>query len=446
MFPDEDNSKLVSGNENLGSAGDGELRKDDEVEEVVDESEFIPPFAGYPPPPNLPFPPPPGMPFPPPPPGWRPFPPPGRIPPYGVPQGQFAIPSENESDEENLNGDGRRDYIAVPPVDRFSRGKAPNIKRIDSSKISKDKTLDKIQFEGERKAAANIGKENVASTFGLFFKILYTVLILGLLIAVCVGIICYYYADMTKSELSAKEEFDEKNLSEMSSARLWKLPKTEANETIRRYYDACGNLDDISNTRDFLMKGSIHIGKDSKTFYCIKKPGYATFLKFGNDKETKSYFINELNGNVEELFDGTISGRKSKLSGVDALVSRAYMEFDSRLFSKAFVSFEQISPDLPYNLAYEGNVEYKGDKCDVLVATESNGVVVKYYFDSKTALLSALEMSLGGRKVEIVYGDYNMGGEMYKLPESAVISLDGKEHARINFDFVVRNKGAMFPR
>ena len=59
MFPDEDNSKLVSGNENLGSAGDGELRKDDEVEEVVDESEFIPPFAGYPPPPNLPFPPPP---------------------------------------------------------------------------------------------------------------------------------------------------------------------------------------------------------------------------------------------------------------------------------------------------------------------------------------------------------------------------------------------------
>ena len=408
----------------------------EDEEEVAD---FLPPplpphFMGFPPPPVDPY-------F-----TRHPVYPPftqnaqiNRVPPVFFPLPPTIVTEyeEEEGDVEYIEEE-KIVYETLPPIRRESEPK----KGIDSRKLAKNEMLDRLQLEGKETAIRNANRETLTSAFGLFFKILYTVSILTILVTLCIIFISYYFNNL--SEGRSKENISTQSTSD-KNANVWALGESRAGRIVRPFYEACGLMSEIAETKDMLIKGSIsRENMAQESFYSIKKKGDSIFFKYGSGIEEKAYYLDVLTGKVWHLLKGNISGERVELKPKEAALIKALTEFDEQLFVRAFV---QRNRNVALSqLSYGGIANFEGVECSVIEVPETNGIKINYYFDVRTDLLKAMTLICESDNIEIIYDNYNLGDSVYKLPEKSIIYVNGKRYASISFDFVVRNRGALFPQ
>ena len=93
----------------------------------------------------------------------------------------------------------------------------------------------------------------------------------------------------------------------------------------------------------------------------------------------------------------------------------------------------------------QGEVEIDGKYYQSLSLTESDGATIQYFFDNKTNRLFKTTYKYGKNVVDVLYSDYkNIDDEQFR-PFKCKILLNSKLYAEINFDFIVKRDGLIFP-
>lgn len=404
--------------------------------EYVDEfgRPVSPPHSGMP----APFGPPPPMPFGPPPPpfGMPPFPPP--------PMQWIEEEIEEEVDETAGSGEtprlGESSPSSAQPQTAFAPPPPPA--RVSHEKRGKEFVANKnvkahsMMEEGRKRARANAR----SSIVDVYLRILKGILIMSGLTAVAVGLAIFAFSILNDGAEETGGAADGAGDSLLIGYRLGNTP---AENLVRQYYEAVGD-NDVGAWSDIMLKGFIHVNGKTEEFYCIKKSNGRTFAKIGITDNERSYIVGPFGEGVVRLLDGRVSGRKELLSERDALAMRAIVSIDDPLFSRAFEQARDVDTTLS-KIVDEGEVDFNGKTCNALAMVEQDGTRVAMYLDAETHLLDGATYLHGENKITVAYSKYrDQNGLM--IPTEWTVSDDGREYAKVEITYAVKDKGFFFPQ
>lgn len=433
-------------------------------ESEVIEIEYILP----PPPPQMPFPPrmgriPPRA-FPPPaipPMATRPFgtPPMGRPPfppPFGLqaksskraknPDANFANVASNKKSSgkkssDSIAADKKIYYDAeeyLDPINEDAPSQFPPKGRKSIADMRSKRAEEMLEI-GKRKAISN-KKTSFLNALGLFARIVFSVVFLGILIGGCFLLIRYYYEKISERGRITEEMLEKSEEQASSGYWQWAVPDNEAGIFLKKFYESLGDINTISNLNDMLLKGEIERNGVKEEFYCLQKNG-RSFVKIGLGAKERAYLVGLPGEGVYLLNEGRTTGEKHKLEENEALLIRALVIFDEPLFMRVFSDNNETKRPL---ITYNGKLMFEGAESPVLSVREQD-LQTKYYLDSKTGLIRACILSSPKLEISVSYSKYTSVDNV-QTPEIRTISINGKTVASVTMDFMVRNRGMMFPR
>ena len=224
----------------------------------------------------------------------------------------------------------------------------------------------------------------------------------------------------------------------------WRISEGRVRTCIEAFYMSIGVPKNYISANDILLKGNIKLNTTSDSIYCIKKRvDNKTFVKIGAGNTSKTYLVGTTNEGVFRLVQGGMSGEHRELDGESAWIIRSLIDFDDLIFVRAFSRDYHGNPD--NSITYCGEYEIDGKYYQSLSLTELNGVNIKYFFDNKTNRLFKATYTYGKNIIDVLYSDYkNIDDEEFR-PFKYKILLNSKLYAEINFDFIVKRDGLIFP-
>ena len=273
----------------------------------------------------------------------------------------------------------------------------------------------------------------------VIFKWLISIAIVGALSAGCAYVVLSFF--QTKSTNSTGVEVRDAPVGNFE----WRLQDGQARSCLEDFYKAIGISKNYITATDVLMKGSVVFGKNSDTVYIVKKLAEnKSFIKIGNGNMAKAYFIDGLYKNVNNMIDGGMSGRRKEMNKADSLILRALVLFDDsiflRVFSRDFFSRKELE-----EISYEGEVTINGKDCRLIKVKERDNIDINFFFENKTSRLFKAEYVQNNQKVEVFFLDYKPIDDEQSRPFKRRILINSKPYAELNFDFIVRRDGLLFP-
>ena len=224
----------------------------------------------------------------------------------------------------------------------------------------------------------------------------------------------------------------------------WRISEGRVRTCLEAFYLSIGVPKNYISANDILLKGEIKLSTSSDSIYCIKKRiDNKTFVKIGAGGTSKTYLVGTPDYGVYRLMQGGMSGEHRELDRESAWIIRSLIDFDDAIFVRTFSRDFHGDPD--NSITYQGEVEIDGKYYQSLSLTESDGATIQYFFDNKTNRLFKTTYKYGKNVVDVLYSDYkNIDDEQFR-PFKCKILLNSKLYAEINFDFIVKRDGLIFP-
>ncbi len=427
---------------------------EDNVEYYEEETEFegpVPPFlyGGRVPPPF------PAQPFGPPPPyGAVPIRPP--FPPPFVPNGNLP-PIEDEVEYEYYIEDGENEELDMQyeedSVEDEKNRVVPSFgvaekKGIDALKVPEKggEELKHLQENGEERARELEGVEKVSSIFLRVLKYALNTVVILILLFICFVLVHFSINRTPKNENSPSAVA----MGSPSAKDLkWRLLFSRANSVAKSFYESVGTLDGFANVRNMAMRGAITFagtkGESSSPFYCIKKRDGTAFLKIGAGGDAKCFYIDE-RGKVESLSGGGMSGERKAVSGEQGELLRSTTVFDDVLNQCAFPLDGGSDSILDSSIKYEGVKNFRESMHECISVEDLSGRKTKFYVSPSTNFISGIEIGGVGPEITVMFDDYGMAEQNFKLPMKRSVFLNGKLYATVKLDTVVINREIIFPQ
>ena len=425
-----------------------------EIEYILPPPPPFPPRAGgFPPPP---FPPPCGVnPMGPPPPILR-------QPPFAMPPGRRRDnnASNRKSTSANRIKPAGGSAVRTPQTDSFfeknfgdaeaflspTSEDAPSSSPKQSRKSiaeMRSKRADELQEIGKRKAISN-KKSNILNWTGVFVRIVFSLIFIAVLSGGCFFLIRYYYEKISERG-RITEEMLQKTEEENTPSYYSQLtaPESDAGLFLKKFYESLGDLNTISKSSDMLLKGKIESNGKEEEFYCLQKNG-RSFVKIGLGANERAYLVGLPNEGVYLLKEGRTTGDKSALDDKQSLFLRALVMFDEPLFERMFSENGAVKSASLNDVEYDPQGSLNGIPSPSIEVREQ-GLKAKYFFDAKTSLIKKCELSSAEHTISVAYDKYTHIDNV-QAPETRTVYLGGKPVASVTMDFMVRNRGLMFPR
>lgn len=264
---------------------------------------------------------------------------------------------------------------------------------------------------------------------------------------VIVALICFGIAYMVVRGLKSLPEDNPKTLETRDAPMgnlAWRLPVGRVRTCIESFYNSIGMPQNYISADDILFNGTIALGGKSQNIYCIKKRvENKVFIKIGSGTTSKTYLVGGRGEAVLRLLDGGMSGRKREIPDEFGRVVSALTAFDDPIFFRAFSS--EYSSDIENPFIYEGESDVGGVLCQTISLVESDGTKILFYFENKTNRIYKVSYSFKGQNIDIVYSDYKPIDDEQKRPFLRKVFVNSKLYATIEFSFVVKRNGLIFP-
>lgn len=306
--------------------------------------------------------------------------------------------------------------------------------------------IEKMQEEGGRRADAILVEEQITGKVSKTFGVLASLFMLGLLSAVCALSIYFIYDKTSVKGMETEKVIAAEEGEYLRSRNYWFLPESPANKVVKNFYMSMGDLEFVGNFEDISFRGFVNFKDRRESIYCIKRPN-GSYIKLGMGDSARAYLV-ELNENgqinVYKLLDGNINGRREELEKFEAEKIRALSAYDDDLIVKAFPRDKIMRGESGFSLGEKEMLN--GVECEIILLQELDGLNKKYCFSENHASLIALISEFGGKKIEIFFSRFIASDGGYRVPEVRQIFVDGELYAEVAADFIVRNRGAMFPR
>ncbi len=272
----------------------------------------------------------------------------------------------------------------------------------------------------------------------IFFKVFFGFVCLSLMVAMCYAIIYWNHYQISK-ENSYKDDASK------ITGVAWRLPNSISSDIIRRFFESLGNLSDVSEYRDMMVKGTTNLNNEEIPFYCIRRANGVSFIKLGSSAETeRAYYAPSDSHDVFKLLDLRINGARESLPQKEALVLRALVLFDDHIFKHAFGDDVRSMSSNAESFKVIEKSRIGGEPVDVIVSYV-NGVEYKYYFSVKDSILLSAQVNAGDISVKIDYSDYKETDINVKFPYMRKVYINGKPIATVTVKIAIRNKGFILP-
>ena len=402
--------------------GEIEIDEDEDVEII----EAVPP-----PPPPHPF----G--FPPPPPPRSPFGFSPPSPPFTVPPIQEIEIEEVETDEIELDYTDSDDEVLQDEQESFEEEST-------SEREHRQTYAQMNTAQAHALASAGVGQsELIKREMGIsrlrsFFKVCTGLVVFSILCG-----LCYIFIHWNHLQISHKNEMDRAEYNRQNIG--WRLPESNSNNLIKRFFECLGPLSEVSGLTDMLIKGTIEMKGLEEDFYCIRRANGTAYIKIGT-RETgeRAYFIGDAIEGVSKLIDLRTSGERVALSGKEALVLRSLVFFDEQMFKFAFLTDMRVIGENVDSFKYFGRKAIDSVEAEIL-ASNKDQKEYSYAFSSTTGELISVSVLTSIGDIMIKYSDYQPDDSGIKMPFAREVYLNGNLVAKVKSKIVFRNKGFIFP-
>ena len=412
-----------------------------------------------------PFPPPPPPYFIPPPPPFR-----GGFPPR--PEFEEEIFEEIEIDKEHLalfkdagyeeveenpssSENGENSFAAAPSAyfEGPNYDADPNFEHKDKMPEKKGKDLVddvelkrlqiEIQKNAEQMEAIALEKERRIS----FLKTVLIIILSGALLS-GLGVLVTWVLTSSKANsysdrMAMSEEDDGISPEEKDEKKFWKLPNSEANNIIKKFYKATGLFETLSRSRDELMRGTATIQGKNYALRVIKNRNGNTYLKTTDTNGVSSaYFIPEYTLG-RKLLTPTVSGPSQALEFAENEALKSLFLFDEVLLAKAF-PFGGLSSDSRRIEIVRGKDSPDKTLCSLKITTPSR--TYEYFFDKQSGDIKSICYEAEQMSFKILFSDKKIFSDGLKFPEKREIFINDKPFATLHFSTLSRiNEMLLFP-
>ncbi|MDY6068115.1 MAG: hypothetical protein SPI34_00100 [Opitutales bacterium] len=412
-----------------------------------------------------PFPPPPPPYFIPPPPPFR-----GGFPPR--PEFEEEIFEEIEIDKEHLalfkdagyeeveenpssSENGENSFAAAPSAyfEGPNYDADPNFEHKDKMPEKKGKDLVddvelkrlqiEIQKNAEQMEAIALEKERRVS----FLKTVLIIILSGALLS-GLGVLVTWVLTSSKANsysdrMAMSEEDDGISPEEKDEKKFWKLPNSEANNIVKKFYKATGLFETLSRSRDELMRGTATIQGKNYALRVIKNRNGNTYLKTTDTNGVSSaYFIPEYTLG-RKLLTPTVSGPSQALEFAENEALKSLFLFDEVLLAKAF-PFGGLSSDSRRIEIVRGKDSPDKTLCSLKITTPSR--TYEYFFDKQSGDIKSICYEAEQMSFKILFSDKKIFSDGLKFPEKREIFINDKPFATLHFSTLSRiNEMLLFP-
>lgn len=335
------------------------------------------------------------------------------------------------------NGTNNSAQSEVPDIGSGG-GAGMQRRREDGGEISR-----KMRILGEKQEAEI--RQTARRYFWLrLFKLFLSVVAVAALMAVLAYAVNMLVSGGVQAENGTVQHIAQEQANENFEKSLFRIPHGLTRDCLESFYRAVGFVDDNSVVTDILLKGELKMGGKTEPIYCIKKTvDNKMFVKVGRGVSARAYLVLDAVNGVKQLLDGGMSGGRRDLGDVEARIIRAIPTFDEPLFMRAFSRNYGKSEDL--SVSYEGDVELGGVAYKAVGISLENGGRALFYFDPKTKLLSRVSYKFGSDVIDVLFSDYKPIGDGQQRPYVRRIFKNSKPFAEVDFDFIVKRDGLIFP-
>ena len=224
----------------------------------------------------------------------------------------------------------------------------------------------------------------------------------------------------------------------------WRLPHGRVRTCLEGFYKSIGVPQNYISADDILFNGSITLGGQKQSIYCIKKRiDNKVFIKIGTGTTSKTYLVGSGEEGVLRLLDGGMSGGKREIAPEFGRVVASFTAFDDPIFFRAFSREYGEAVDNPFS--YEGEVKVEGVDCQSISTKDEDGTKITFYFENKTGRIYKASYLFEKQRIDIFYTDYKPIDEEQLRPFTRKIFVNSKLYATIEFTFVVKRNGLIFP-
>lgn len=380
----------------------------------------------------------------------HPFPPP--LPPHLMPPlpPEFDGEFDEEFEEDGIFQPFERPPFGAPPFTSAPFEINSEFPEFEDERrgenLIRNAEVQRMQHEGGIRADEMHENEQIKGRLSKGLSFLISASVLGVLGIICAFFIMHIYEKNIKKGSETESIIASAESEDLRSRNYWFLSESPAHRVMKNFYMAMGDLEFVGNFEDISFRGFVSFKDKKESIYCIKRPD-GTYIKLSMGAGARAY-LSEIRESGEvatfKLLDGNINGKREEIVGIEAEKIRALTAYDDDPLTKAFPRNKIMRGDSGFSLG-EKEVFY-GMQCEVLHYQELNGLKKKYYFSENHTDLLALIIEIDGNKIECIFSNFIASDGGYRVPEKRKIFLNGELYAEVTADFIIRNRGALFPR
>lgn len=338
-------------------------------------------------------------------------------------------------EDSNFEAEPDFEYVEDEPFEK--KGKD----LVDDAELKRRQS--EIQKNAEQMEAIALEKERKVS----FIKTVSIIILSGALLS-GLGILVTWVLTSSKANsysdrMAMAEDSDGISPEEKDEKKFWKLPNSEANNIIKKFYRATGLFETISRSRDELMRGTATIQGKNYALRVIKNRNGNTYLKTTDTNGVSAaYFIPEYTLG-RKLLTATVSGPSQALEFAENEALKSLFLFDEVLLAKAF-PFGGLSSDSRRIEIVRGKDSPDKSLCSLKVTTPSR--TYEYFFDKQSGDIKSICYEAEQMSFKILFSNKKIFSDGLKFPEKREIFINDKPFATLHFSTLSRiNEMLLFP-